>query len=214
MSMKLLSIQVGEPQVKTHNGKEISTSIFKEPVQGPVMVFETNIEGDGQADLTVHGGKDKAVYAFSADAYPPWNEHYRQTFPWGALGENLTFDELDETKIGIGDVYALGECELEVSEPRFPCAKLAVRMNDPKSLKFFNDQARPGVYFRVLKPGKIDRGQVLTKLSQEKEFVSVVDLFDLKVVGPDEEILEKCLKLESLNEAWRLRVQKMLAGIS
>jgi MOSC domain-containing protein YiiM len=214
MSTELLSIQVGLPQKKIYNGKEIETAILKHPVDGPVMVNLGNLEGDKQADPSVHGGQDKAVYAFSADAYPAWNERYKKVLPWGALGENLTFAELDETKIGIGDIFSVGDCELQVTEPRFPCSKLAIHLEDPKSLKFFNDQARPGVYFRVLKAGKIERGQSLRKLSQEKEFVSVVDLFDQKILGPEKEILEKCLKLQSLGAEWRLRAEKMLATLS
>lgn len=175
--MKILSIQVGLPREVEFNGKVVKTGIFKDPVTGPVQVNTTNLAGDRQADLTVHGGPDKAVYAYSFDAYDWWkNERPADDFPYGAFGENLTVDHLPEDKIYIGDTYELGGTILQVAQPRFPCYKLGVKYNDLRIIKTFMKAERPGVYFRVLKEGKVEAGDTFKLVSQERVKLSVVDL--------------------------------------
>ncbi len=179
--MNLLSIQVGTPQSIVHQGREILTSFFKQPIDGPVLVKTLSIEGDTQADLRVHGGRDKAVYAYAADAYSFWNDRYKTTNPYGSLGENLTFDELDEDKIAIGDIYDLGQCRLQVTQPRFPCFKLGVRFDDPQAVKVFNEFCRPGVYFRVLREGEIESGNSLKLIERVDDFISVKEVYQMKM---------------------------------
>jgi MOSC domain-containing protein YiiM len=174
---KLLSIQIGSPKAVTYKGRQVLTSFFKTPIAGPVRINRLSIEGDTQSDLTVHGGVDKAVYAYSADAYPYWNERYGKQYPWGALGENLTFDTLDEETIGIGDIYDLGQSRLQVTQPRLPCYKLGIRFNDPLAVKAFNDFGRSGVYFKVIKEGKIAIGQELRLVKRADEFFSIAESF-------------------------------------
>ncbi len=210
--MKLVSIQVGIPQLKNYHGKEISTAIFKYPVQGPVMVKTENIDGDRQADLKVHGGRDKAVYAYSLDAYEKWNEFYQTELAPGSLGENLLIDSFDETKIGLGDIYELGECQLQVVQPRIPCFKLNLRLNDSGAIKTFNTIARSGIYFRVLREGTIDLNQEMRLISRpEEEFVSVADLFKMSISPLSEEEAFRLLKIKSLNSDWRRRIERSLS---
>lgn len=176
--MQLLSIQTGLPKKVIFNGKEVETGIFKSPVQGPIKVNFLNLEGDGQADLTVHGGKDKAVYAYSFDTYDWWKKaRPNDVIDYGAMGENLTFDLIQEDSIFIGDTFELGSCVLQVAQPRFPCFKLGVMYKDMGIIKTFMQYARPGVYFRVLQEGHIDAGQKLKLIDREKTLLSIKELF-------------------------------------
>jgi MOSC domain-containing protein YiiM len=210
--MKLVSIQVGQPDTFQYRGHVITTSIFKKQIAGPVMVRELNIDGDKQADLKVHGGRDKAVYAYSLDAYTEWNKLSDKKLENGALGENLSFDSFDEKKMGLGDIYQLGQCKLQIVQPRVPCFKLAIRLDDAHAIKNFNNIQRPGVYFRVLEEGVIDNGMSLELLERENVFVSVYDLFQVTIESVEREKLEAILKIKSLNTSWRTRIEKTLTG--
>ena len=176
--MKIVSIQVGLPQVMQFRGREVTTGIFKSPIEGPAHVRFTNIEGDGQADLRVHGGVDKAVYAYSLDAYAWWKKKRpNDTFEFGAFGENLTIDEMNERQVCVGDTFEIGDAILQVAQARFPCFKLGVKFNDHTVIKDFNESERPGVYFRVLKEGHIEAGQEFKLISREKNLVSIWEEF-------------------------------------
>lgn len=176
--MKIQSIQIGAPQEIVYRGHQITTGIFKKPIAAPIYLHEFNLEGDAQADLTVHGGRDKALYAYSCDAYLIWRQSRpNDTFEFGAMGENLSVDSLSEDKIYIGDTFELGDAIVQVTQPRFPCYKLAAKFNDPLIIKQFMKLGRPGVYFRVLKTGLIDIDQEFRLIHQEKERISVRDVF-------------------------------------
>jgi MOSC domain-containing protein YiiM len=210
--MKLLSIQVGLPREVEWEGKSVSTGIFKDAVHGPVQVRKLNLEGDGQADLTVHGGLDKAVYAYGRDAYPWWLRKLSVAdLPNGAFGENLTFASLDERSLFIGDRLTLGGCELEIVQPRFPCFKLGIKFRDMGILKTFMKSGRPGIYFRVLKEGKIQAGDELVRTEINPERVSVWEFFDLKARKyADPPLLKRLLRIKGLNEEWRAKFQEHL----
>jgi MOSC domain-containing protein YiiM len=211
--MRILSIQVGTPKTFLHRGKSVSTAIFKEVVSGPVMLRTLNLDGDGQADLTVHGGPDKALYAYGFDAYPAWqNLRPQDQFTYGALGENLTFDTLPEDQLCIGDTFALGDSQVQVAQPRFPCYKLAVKFDDPKILKQFMQLKRTGVYFRVLQEGRINVGDELRPLQQEPVRLSVTELFDLAQqphIAPKR--LQEILTIRGLPPQWREEFESQLA---
>jgi len=179
--VKIISIQVGMPKEITFRGKKIVTGIFKQPVKGTVRVRTFNLDGDKQADLKVHGGRDKAVYAYSLDAYPWWKKaRPDDVFEYGAFGENLCVDELPEDKTYIGDTFEVGTTILQISEPRFPCYKLGAKFGDPKILKTFMQSKRPGSYLRVLQEGTIKAGQKFKLISREKKLVSVLEVFESK----------------------------------
>ncbi len=179
--MRLLSIQAGTPKTIAYKGRDVLTSFFKTPIASPVLVKTFNISGDLQSDLNVHGGRDKAVYAYSADAYAFWNERYDNIHPYGSLGENLTFNVLNENKILLGDIYQLGDCQLQVSQSRFPCFKLALRFNDPSAVNAFHQLCRPGVYFRVLKEGLINTGEDLKLIERSDDAMSVTDDYRIRM---------------------------------
>lgn len=203
--MKLLSIQVGKPRTVDFNGKQVSTGIFKDVIAGPVMIHKTNLDGDGQADLSVHGGVDKAVYAYSMDAMDWWKQHRpNDEFSFGAFGENLSFARLSEEETCIGDTFRLGESILQAAQPRFPCYKLGVKFKDPKILKAFVESGRPGVYFRVLEEGKIIAGDELVPLEREPHRFSILRLFQIVMEKDNDPIeLKRLLKIEALPTSMR-----------
>jgi MOSC domain-containing protein YiiM len=163
-SAVLSSIQIGTPasygseDAADPHDKPWTTGFFKSPVDGPVFVGTTNLDGDGQADLENHGGLDKAVLAYSADHYPKWRRELEMPdMPHGAFGENLTIAGLSEESVHIGDVFGIGATRFEVSQPRQPCWKLARRWRMPELLGMVIRNGRSGWYLRVLKPGRIEK---------------------------------------------------------
>ncbi len=209
--MKILSIQVGQPQILNFRGREITTSIFKSPVQGPLMVRTLNIDGDRQADLTVHGGIDKAVYAYSFDAYSWWKmKRPSDTFNYGAFGENLLIDRINENETFIGDTFEVGEAILQVAQPRMPCYKLAVKFEDPSILRTFMESKRPGIYFRVLKEGLINVEQEFKLINREKIQLSVSQLFGFTQGEKiDPKMVKEYLKIKTLPEEWREQLKSV-----
>lgn len=210
--MKLLSVSIGKPKSVIWNKKEVLTSIFKTPIQGEVQVSYLNIEGDKQADLTVHGGVDKAVYAYSYDTYDFWKKALKvQELEYGSMGENLTVDLMDEKNIFVGDIFQLGTCELQVVQPRFPCFKLGIKFDDMKILETFNELHRPGVYFRVVKEGKIKAGDSFKLISSEKIKASIHELYQFwkdKNVTTKERAIE-LTQIKSMNPKWIEKFNKI-----
>lgn len=211
--MKLISILVGKPREVEWQGKLVSTGIFKEAIEGPVWVRRNNIDGDGQADLSVHGGDRKAVYAYGADAYPWWKKTlHTEELPWGAFGENLVFSSLDEKSICVGDIYRIGEAELEVTEPRFPCFKLGIKFGDMKIIKTFLDSERSGVYFRIHKEGKINTGEDLIRIQTDPAKVSIFEFYAAyNEKSSDPERIQKILQAKNLSPRWREKFEKLIA---
>ena len=176
--LKIESINVGLPRNVNWKGEIVSTGIFKDPVKGPQKVNFLNIEGDRQADLSVHGGPDKAVYAYAAEHYPYWQEAVPKIeFTWGIFGENLTVSGgLLEDQIMIGDEFKIGSILLVATQPRLPCYKLGIRLGDARYIKSFMQAERPGVYFRILQEGSIDTGDEWEKVKASKNDVSILDI--------------------------------------
>lgn len=212
--MKILSIQVGKPKLVTYRGHEVSTGIFKDPVQGSVWLRTLNLEGDGQADLKVHGGRDKALYAYSYDTYTEWKKlRPKDVLPYGAFGENLCIDSLPESQIFLGDVYEVGSARIQVTQPRFPCQKLVVKFQDPLILKQFIQLGRSGVYYRVLQEGQIEAGQEMKLVEKAHVRVSVQEIFEISKPTDDagRARVREILGLKSLNENWREKFQAWLS---
>jgi MOSC domain-containing protein YiiM len=179
--MQLLSLNVGRPRVLNWHGREIKTAIFKQPVAGPVALAGVNLVGDEQADLRVHGGPDKAVYAYDSTHYAAWRALLPTWTDWtpGLFGENLTTDGLLETAVRVGDVFGLGTARLRAVQPRQPCYKLNVRFNDRDMAARFTQVGRPGIYFRVEAPGTVQAGDALTLLEAAPTRVTIQDLAQL-----------------------------------
>src|SRR5215207_11290937 len=151
---RLLSVNVGRPRpIATHRGRALLSAIVKAPVEGRVRVAGVNVEGDDQADRRVHGGPDKAVYAYASEDTAFWAAELRRELGPGAFGENLTTEGLDVSGAVVGERWRIGDVELEVSQPRLPCGKLGLRLREPGMVKRFALASRPGAYLRILAEG-------------------------------------------------------------
>lgn len=161
--MKLVSINVGLPREVQWRGKTLRTSIFKAPVSGRIWVKRLNVEGDRQSDLEVHGGSDKAVYAYPAEHYAFWREELPgMTLDWGGFGENFTTEGLLEDTVHIGDRVRIGSAEFVVTHPRMPCFKLGIRFGRQDMVKRFLRSGRTGFYMRVSQEGELTAGDAIT----------------------------------------------------
>jgi MOSC domain-containing protein YiiM len=213
--MKILSINVSEPQKVTFNGKELITSIYKKPVSSKVTVSSQGIEGDRQADLTVHGGYDKAVYAYSYTHYQTWSEKLNSDFKdYGLVGENLTIDDFDEDKINIGDQFKINECLLQVSQPRIPCYKIGIKLNSREFPKMFSQSGLLGSYLRVIHDGEISPGDTIHKVHSEENSMSIKDIAHLLFVDiKNIELMKQALDIkpltEEIKEKFRERLMKL-----
>jgi MOSC domain-containing protein YiiM len=158
----LRAIYVGEPQeVKDDRGEPVSTGIFKSRIEGPVMIRRLNLDGDRQADLKVHGGVDKAVYCYPAEHYEAWQSELGRELAYGSFGENLSVTGLLEDTLHVDDVLSVGDAVLQVSQPRFPCFKLGIKLGDPLMVQRFQKSGRSGFYCRVIQEGSIEAGQTV-----------------------------------------------------
>src|SRR4029077_7650836 len=174
--MKILSVNVGLPREVTWQGKLVTTGIFKEPVQGRVMMRRLNLDGDQQADLTVHGGVSKAVYLYPSEHYGYWRTELPGTdLPWGMFGENFTTEGLLENAVYIGDRFRIGETEVVVTEPRMPCYKLGIKFGRSDIIKRFLASRRPGFYFAVRREGTVSAGDAVELVGHEQQDISVGD---------------------------------------
>src|SRR6185295_7629483 len=156
--MKIISLNVGLPRIVEFNGEPVTTGIFKEPVSGPVMLRTLNFDGDRQADLKVHGGWSKAVYAYPVEHYEFWKRELPEmNLPYGMFGENLTTEGLSE-QVNVGDRFRVGEAEVMVTEPRLPCYKLGIKFGRSDIIRRFLQSRRTGFYFAVTKEGMVTTG--------------------------------------------------------
>jgi MOSC domain-containing protein YiiM len=210
--MRLVSVNVGLPREVSWKGEVVTTGIFKEPIEGRACLRTLNIEGDQQADLTVHGGRSKAVYAYPAEHYRYWSEELPgMSLPWGMFGENLTTEGLREDAVNIGDRFRIGTAEVMVTEPRMPCYKLGIRFGRDDIVKRFLDSRRSGFYLAVLREGEIGAGDAIEPIHRDPNRVTVADIVRLYVSEQDnEELLQRALKVEALPESWRDHFQRWL----
>jgi len=213
--MKIISTNISKIKTVVHNGKEVKTGIFKTPTNEPVVIEKLNIIGDEQADLVNHGGVDKAVYAFSHNHYDYWKQTLENDdFAIGIFGENFTISDLDEATIHIGDHIRIGTALLEVSQPRVPCFKLGIALNNKNSLKLFTQHYCTGVYFRVLEQGIAKTGDAVTIEKKATHNVSVKTLFQAffdKQYPGYESVLLAALELPELALEWQTKIKKKLA---
>ena len=176
LKASLISIQVAKPLAVRHMDREVRTGIFKLPVLQPVMVRRLNIDGDQQGDLTVHGGVDKAVYCYASEHYPAWQDELGRELPYGSFGENLTVTGLLEPELHLGDVLEVGDAVLQVSQPRFPCYKLGIKIGDQRFVRRFQESGRSGFYCRVLQEGLIEPGQPICLAERDESQPTIADV--------------------------------------
>ncbi len=203
--MKIISVNVGLPREIIVDGRIITTGIFKEPITDRVMARTMNLDGDRQADLTVHGGVYKAVYAYPAEHYRFWREELPEmNLPFGAFGENLTTEGLSEAEINIGDTFKIGEAVLQVTQPRMPCYKLAAKFRRNDIIKRFLHSERSGFYFSVLEEGELGKGDGIEQIHRDEHNVSVRDIVRLYATEKyNLELLGRAIQLEALPMDWR-----------
>lgn len=203
--MKILSVNVGLLRNVTWRGKIVTTGIFKELVNGPVMLRTLNLDGDGQADLTVHGGVSKAVYAYPSEHYAFWRaELPEMRLSWGMFGENFTTEGLLEENIYIGDRFRVGEAEVMATEPRMPCYKLGIKFGRADIMKRFLGSRRSGFYFAVKREGQVSAGDTIELVGREQQAVSVADITRLYAFQKDDlEGLRRAVEVEALPENWK-----------
>jgi MOSC domain-containing protein YiiM len=197
----LLSVNVGTPREVSYGGETVMTSIWKLPVEGRVAVRGVNLAGDEQADRAVHGGIDKAVYAYSREDYDWWEGELSGALAPGTFGENLTTSGIDLTEAAIGERWRVGSAELEVSEPRFPCFKLGIRMGTQRFLKRFSKARRPGTYLRILEEGELGAGDPIEVIERPAHGVTI-GAFNEAYLG-DRDGLRAILSADQLSERWR-----------
>ena len=176
--MRVVSVNVGQPRAIDWHGRQVLTSIFKAPVTGPVTVGAENLEGDRQADLTVHGGPTKSVYVYPSEHYAEWRRELPSAdLAWGAFGENLTIEGLLEHEVRPGDRLRIGSAEFEVTVPRMPCFKLGIRFGDELMVKRFASSGRSGFYLTVINQGVLQAGDTITFDPRAEDDVTIADLF-------------------------------------
>jgi MOSC domain-containing protein YiiM len=210
--MKVLSVNVGLPRKVLFNGQTITTAIFKDPVIGPVMIRKINLDGDKQADLTVHGGVDKAVYSYPAEHYDYWRKQYPNIdIIWGMFGENFTTEGLMEDTVNIGDQVQIGSAKLVAVQPRMPCYKLGVRFGFMEIIRRFLSSGRPGIYFKVLKQGEVNTGDKIEIIERDKNNVTVKDIVRLYIDRDhvdNIETMRRAIKISALPEGWKYEFQQ------
>ena len=203
--MQVISVNVGLPRTLVFDGETVVTGIFKEPVEGRIAVRRLNLDGDRQADLTVHGGRDKAVYAYPAEHYSFWREQFPEMdLPWGMFGENLTLTGLLEDEVHIGDHFRVGSATLMVTQPRLPCYKLGIKFGREDIIKRFLESGKTGFYFAVLEEGEVAAGDAISLLHRDEHHIQVADI--VRLYRRDKynlDLLRRVLAVEALPEAWR-----------
>ena len=204
--MKVLTVSVGKPQIVEVRPEEyVTTAIFKKPVAGRVAVGELNLEGDAQADLTVHGGRSKAVYAYPSEHYEFWKSEFPEMeLPHAQFGENLTTEGLLETEVFIGDKLRIGTAEFVVTEPRMPCYKLGIKFGRTDILRRFLKSRRSGFYLAVLKTGELGGGDEIEFISRDENEVSVTDIVRLYVEDKNDfETMKRAVNVDVLPRGWK-----------
>jgi MOSC domain-containing protein YiiM len=206
--MKILSLNVGVPRTIEYRGGQFITGIFKQPVAGRVQLRRLNLDGDRQADLTVHGGPYKAVYVYPHEHYEYWRSALpHRELPLAAFGENFTSEGLLESDVHIGDTFAVGSAEVTVTQPRQPCYKLNLRFDDEFMVKRFLASGRSGFYLSVTQPGEVAAGDDLQMVSRDPQSISIADFNRLYLAkhhsAADAEMIARLMKIPALPQDWK-----------
>jgi len=214
--MKLISVNVGVPRLVMSNGEPVSTGIFKAPVPDRVMLKTLNLEGDRQADLSVHGGSSKAVYGYPSEHYEYWEKELPEMdLPWGMFGENFTTEGLFEPDLNIGDKFRIGTALVMITEPRMPCYKLGLKFGRSDIIKRFLASERTGFYFAVLQDGELGAGDRIELIQENRNGVRVSDITRLYARDRHNvELLRRAVEVEALPESWRVYFQNQLQKLT
>jgi MOSC domain-containing protein YiiM len=210
--VQLISVNVGLPREVEWHGRVVRTSIWKSPLEGRVRVRSLNLVGDRQSDLSVHGGEEKAVYAYPSEHYEYWRRELPGTaLAWGAFGENFTTEGLLEPDVRIGDRIRAGSAEFLVTQPRMPCFKLGIRFGRDDMVKRFLHSRRTGFYLAVLREGEVAAGDPIEFTGRDDHGVTVADIAALYAQDMDnKDLLRRALEVPALPESWRDYFRKRL----
>jgi ferredoxin-NADP reductase/MOSC domain-containing protein YiiM len=210
--VRLLSVNVGLPGDIAWKGRTVHTGIWKNPVRGRCQVGRLNLDGDGQGDLSGHGGEQRAVFVYQIESYRYWQEQLKRTdFVYGQFGENFTVEGLPDEAVCIGDRYQIGGALFEVTQPRVTCYRVGIRMNEPRMPALLTSSGRPGFYFRVLREGDVCAGDDIVKVGEADERMTVAEINAL-LYSPNHarDQLERALRIEALSPGWRASFEALL----
>ena len=206
----IISVNVGRPRTVEFRDRTVTTSIYKYPVSGSVRVEGVNVAGDDQADRRVHGGVHKAIYAYAAEDYEWWSDRLGGTLAPGTFGENLTTGDIDIGGAVVGQRWRIGDVVLVVSEPRMPCYKLGIRMEDPGFPDLFSAANRPGSYLRIVAEGSISAGNAVEIGPSPDHGLTVADVS--RIYDRDHHEAGRLLEAPELSESWKRWARRFIAG--
>jgi MOSC domain-containing protein YiiM len=217
--VKLVSLNIGLPREVVWRGINVTTGIFKQPVEGRVTLRRLNLDGDRQADLTVHGGEYKAVYCYPLAHYDYWKRELPgQHLPMGVFGENFTVDGVLEDSVHLGDRFSVGTAEVVVTQPRLPCYKLGVRFQSDHMVERFLTSRHTGFYFAVTREGEVSAGDEITAIARDPNAVPVSEITRLyveKTYGDADVIsIRRALQVAALPESWKSHLRERLERMS
>jgi MOSC domain-containing protein YiiM len=198
---KILSVNVGGVREFEYNGRPAKSAIWKSPVVGRIAARGVNLVGDDQADRKAHGGPDKVVYAYAIEDARWWEKEIGRALAYGELGENLTIEGIDANNTLVGERWQIGTTLLEVSEPRIPCWRLGVRMNDKMFPRRFTEAMRPGPYFRMVVEGDVGAGDEISVVERPDHDLTIRDVF--RIYNRDRDEVERLLAVPQMSESWR-----------
>jgi MOSC domain-containing protein YiiM len=206
--MNIVSLNVGLPRDVLWHGRTVTTGIFKEPVEGRIKLRKLNLDGDRQADLTAHGGAQKAVYCYPIAHYDYWKKELPgRELPTAIFGENFTTEGLLESEVHLGDRFSVGSAELVVTQPRLPCYKLGIRFQSDDMVKRFLASGRGGFYFAVTREGEVGAGDEIKRVARDPNAVPVSEITRLYIAkrfnGEDIASLRRALQVDALPEIWK-----------
>jgi MOSC domain-containing protein YiiM len=202
---RILSVNISLPREIDYGGQKISTGIFKEPIEGRITLRTLNLDGDRQADLSVHGGPDKAVYAYPVEHYEYWHSVFPDlVMPNGMFGENLTVEGLIESEISVGDVFRIGSATVIATQPRMPCYKLGVKFGRMDVIKKFLASGRSGIYFKVSKEGEVATGDTIHQITKDPNQITISDIVRLySIEREDLQTMRGAVKVDALPKGWK-----------
>jgi MOSC domain-containing protein YiiM len=214
--MKIVSVNVGLPREVTWHGHVVTTGIFKEPIAGRVALRKLNLDGDRQADLTVHGGEYKAVYCYPCEHYDYWKAQLPgQPLPIGMFGENFTTEGLLEDATHLGDRFSVGSAEVVVTQPRLPCYKLGIKFGSDDMVRRFLASRRTGFYVAVTREGEVGADDEIKEISRDDNKVSIAEIVRLYVAKhykeADVEVIRRAMQVASFPESWKGHFEELLA---
>lgn len=212
----VVSLNVGTPREVAWHDTVVTTGIFKAPVAGRVPMRRTNLDGDRQADLSVHGGLSKAVYCYPHEHYSWWEQQLGRSLPLAVFGENLTTEGLDESSVHVGDQFTIGSAEVVVTQPRMPCYKLGIRFESDDMVKRFLASGRSGFYLAVISEGEVGAGDVIVRTAEDPRALPISAMNRLYVAKTfnteDAAIVQRALEIDALPDGWKEHFRRSLAA--